>query len=392
MISDLAVAHVSTFSPRQCGLATFTADLAEAMDQLGRFKPSQVIAINHRGENLAYPPIVKAQIIQEDRTSYAQAAEFINGSPIDAVVLQHEFGIFGGTNGNYILTFLNNLTKPVITTFHTVLPNVDPHRKSLVQEIAAHSAAVVVLAHRGKEILTQVYKVAPNKIHVIYHGVPILDLPPGKTLKRKYGWEDRTLLCTFGLLHPGKGIEYVISALPSVVRKYPKILYLVLGQTHPEVYRRDGEAYRRKLENLVAELGLTDHVVFVNRYLTQEELLSYLRMTDIYITPYLDPQQISSGTLAYAICLGKVIISTPYIYAQEMLASGRGILVPFADAKALALALEEVLANPRKARQLSENAWTFGQRMTWPKVAEAYANLISDVVAVGAKATSKAGV
>jgi glycosyltransferase involved in cell wall biosynthesis len=362
------------------------------MDKLVRFRPSQVIAINHRGENLAYPPIVKAQIIQEDRTSYAQAAEFINGSPIDAVVLQHEFGIFGGTNGNYILTFLNNLTKPVITTFHTVLPNVDPHRKSLVQEIAAHSAAVVVLAHRGKEILTQVYKVAPNKIHVIYHGVPILDLPPGKTLKRNYGWEARTLLCTFGLLHPGKGIEYVISALPSVVRKYPKILYLVLGQTHPEVYRRDGEAYRRKLENLVAELGLTDHVVFVNRYLTQEELLSYLRMTDIYITPYLDPQQISSGTLAYAICLGKVIISTPYIYAQEMLASGRGILVPFADAKALALALEEVLANPRKARQLSENAWTFGQRMTWPKVAEAYANLISDVVAVGAKATSKAGV
>ncbi|MGB9886587.1 MAG: glycosyltransferase family 4 protein [Moorellales bacterium] len=386
MTTRLEVAYVSTFPPRQCGLATFTSDLTAAIDATGRLAPSQVVAINHRGQDLVYPAQVSQIIVQEDRSSYVRAANFLNRSRVDVVVVQHEFGIFGGTNGNYLLSFLSHLRKPVVTTFHTVLPNVDSHRKALVQEIAAHSAAVVVPAQKGKEILTQVYKIAPGKIHVIHHGVPVLDLPSKEELKERHGWQDRQLLCTFGLLHPGKGIEFVLQALPPVVEKHPEVLYLILGQTHPEIIRRHGEAYRNKLENLVTQLGLKNHVRFVNSYLSQEELLSYLQMTDIYITPYLEPQQISSGTLAYAVCLGKAIISTPYLYAQEMLAGGRGILVPFADAEAMAVALEEVLADPRKARALSHAAREFGRQMTWPQVAEAYVDLVHDVVAMGRQA------
>lgn len=391
MTPRLEVAYVSTFPPRQCGLATFTADLTAAIDASGRLKPSLVLAVTHRGQNLSYPANVKYQIIQEDRSSYVQAANFINRSKVDVVVIEHEFGIFGGTNGNYILSLMSNLRKPVITTFHTVLPNVDSHRKALVQEIAAHSAAVVALAHKGKEILTHVYKIAPAKIHVIHHGVPVLSLPPADVLKQRFGWAGRRLLCTFGLLHPGKGIEYVLKALPQVVKDHPDVLYLILGQTHPEVQRRQGETYRETLERLVAELHLEKHVLFVNRYLTQEELLTYLQMTDIYLTPYLEPQQISSGTLAYAVCLGKTIISTPYLYAQEMLACGRGILVPFADVGSLALALEEVLADPQKALELSRNARTFGQQMTWPRVAEAYIDLFYEIIAMSEQAPPQIG-
>jgi len=345
-----------------------------------------VVAVNHRGQDLTYPPVVKQILVQEERSSYVQAANFLNRSRVDVVVVQHEFGIFGGTNGHYLLSLLSHLRKPVVTTFHTVLPNVDSHRKALVQEIAAHSAAVVVLAHKGKEILTQVYKIAPAKIHVIHHGVPVLELPDASELRKRYGWQDRKLLCTFGLLHPGKGIEYALKALPPVVAKHPEVLYLVLGQTHPEVRRREGETYRSKLKDLVMALGLEDHVHFVDSYLSQEELLTYLHMTDIYLTPYLEPQQISSGTLAYAVCLGKTVISTPYIYAQEMLAGGRGILVPFADAQALGLALEEVLSQPAKTAALSRAAREFGRQMTWPRVAEAYMDLFHEVVATAQRA------
>lgn len=391
MTPRLKAAYVSTFPPRQCGLATFTADLTAAIDALGRLDPSLVVAITRRGQDLCYPTNVEYQIIQEDRSSYVQAANFINRSKVDVVVIQHEFGIFGGTNGNYLLSLLSNLRKPVITTFHTVLPHVDSHRKALVQEIAAHSAAVVALAHKGKEILTHVYKIAPAKIHVIHHGVPVLALPPADVLKQRFGWTGRRLLCTFGLLHPGKGIEYVLKALPQVIKAHPDVLYLILGQTHPEVQRRQGEAYRETLERLVADLHLEEHVLFVNRYLTQEELLTYLQMIDIYLTPYLEPQQISSGTLAYAVCLGKTIISTPYLYAQEMLACGRGLLVPFADAASLALALEEVLANPQKALELGQNARAFGQQMTWPRVAESYIDLFYEVVVTSEQAPPQVG-
>lgn len=391
MTPKLEVAFVSTFPPRQCGLATFTADLTQAIDTWQRLAPSLVLAVTRRGQHLRYPPQVKGEIIQEERASYVQAANFLNRSKVEVVVLQHEFGIFGGTNGNYLLSFLSNLRKPVITTFHTVLPEVDPHRKALVQEIAAHSAAVVVLAHKGKEILTHVYRVAPAKIHVIHHGVPVLSLPPAEVLKQRFGWADRQLLCTFGLLHPGKGIEYALQALPPVVQTHPRLLYLILGQTHPEVQRRHGEAYREQLHQLVSALRLEANVLFVNRYLSQEELLIYLQMTDIYLTPYLEPQQISSGTLAYAICLGKTVISTPYLYAQEMLAGGRGVLVPFADAASLSLALQEVLADPVKARELGDNARSFGRQMTWPRVAKAYIDLILQVVAMGEQAPPEVG-
>lgn len=379
-VPKLEAAYVSTFPPRQCGLATFTADLTAAIDELKLLKPSQVIAVTRRGQDPLYPPQVRRRIIQEDRSSYLAAANFLNNSKVDLVVIQHEFGIFGGENGNYLLPFLANLTKPVVTTFHTVLPEVDPHRRALVQEIAAHSAAIVVPAHKGREILTGIYKVVPAKIHVIHHGVPVLNLPPAEELKRRHGLDKRTVLCTFGLLHPGKGIEYAIKAMPELVNQYPDLLYLVLGQTHPDVLRHKGETYRNQLEQTVVSLGLREHVQFVNRYLSTEELLAYLQMTDIYLTPYLEPQQISSGTLAYAVCLGKTVISTPYLYAQEMLAHGRGILVPFGDAPALALALERVLAQPEWGQELGRNARVFGQQMTWPQVGEAYVDLFRQVI------------
>lgn len=376
----MQVACVSTFPPRQCGLATFAEDLVEAMDGLGKFPPVKVVAVSRRGVSYAYPPRVWREIIQEDRQSYLAAAQAINRSPVDLVLIQHEYGIYGGSNGSYILTLLASLQKPVVATFHTVLMQPHTHQRSLLQEIASTCSAVVVPAEKGREILVRQYKISPSKIRVIHHGVPPAPSCTRKSLEDKYSLHNRTILCTFGLLHPGKGLEYAISALPQVVSRHPEVLYLILGETHPEVKRHSGEAYREYLEGLVNELDLAGHVLFVNRYLSKEELLEYLSLADLYLTPYLSEEQICSGTLAYAVSMGKAVISTPYFYAREILANGRGCLVPFKDSQQLAESINFLLDNPQERERMQANAKEFGRRMLWPEVARQYTALFQEVL------------
>lgn len=371
----IQTAYVSTFPPRRCGLATFTQDLAEAVDGYNCFAPSMVIAVSDGDARYDYDGRVIWEIQQDDVNSYRQAAQYVNRSAIDLVVLQHEFGIFGGNGGEYILEFLSRVQRPVITTLHSVLPNPDPYRKGLVNEICRLSSSVVTMAQKGRVILHETYQVPLSKLHVIHHGVPACEVRPREELKEKYGWRGRKILSTFGLLSSGKGIEYLITALSRVARHHPEILYLVLGQTHPVVARLEGERYREYLQDLVGRLSLQGKVMFVNRYLDREELLQYLLLTDIYVTPYLNPEQICSGTLAYALSLGKAIISTPYLYARELLADGRGILVGFRDPEGLAEAVDLLLSQPERQLELEGKARQYGARMLWPEVARHYLDL-----------------
>lgn len=375
----MQVACVSTFPPRECGIATFAQDLTGAIDSLQQLPPIQVVAISKRGISYDYPPQVCYELVQEERGSYLTTASFLNHSQIDLVLIQHEFGIYGGTDGSYLLTLLAALEKPVITTFHTIQVQPPTRQRSLLQEIAAQSSLVITPAEKGRELLVRQYKISPSKIRVIPHGVPQPKTSSVQALRAKYDYQDQVMLCTFGLLHPGKGLEYVINALPALLERHPEAVYLILGETHPEVKRLEGEAYRNYLERLVSELHLEQNVIFVNRYLTKEELLEYLQMADIYLTPYISEDQICSGTLAYAVSVGKAVVSTPYLYAQELLADNRGCLVPFRDSAAISKALNHLLDQPGEREKLQARAREFGQQMIWPLVAQQYVAAVQEV-------------
>lgn len=379
--STVQTAFVSTFPPRQCGLATFTKDLVEAIDGLQRFPPAKVVAIGNLGTHYLYEKKVSFELLQEDPSSYPRAAAYLNNEKIDVVSIQHEFGIYGGTDGDYLLKLLRSLEKPVVTTVHTVLSHPDEHREMLMKEIAKKSAVVVVMAQIGARILVERYGIPKEKVRVIHHGVPVRENHNHSrmTLKAKLGLQGRKVLSTFGLLGPGKGIEYMIKAMKSVVSRHPEALYLVLGGTHPNIKFSEGEWYRDKLMRMVAELELHENVQFVDHYLTKEELLDYLEVTDVYVTPYVGREQICSGTLAYAVSLGKAVVSTPYFYASELLGKDRGILVGFRDPESIAWAVSMILSYPRLQRGLEENTRRFGSEMTWPKVAEQYQALFSQV-------------
>lgn len=383
-MAELQAAFVSTFPPRKCGLATFTADLMEAIAGLRVWPEPHAVAVTHADNPLEYDSRVKFEIIQEEESSYAAAAAWLNRAPVDVVMIEHEYGIFGGPNGAYILTLLRHLKKPALVTLHTVLPQPDKARADIIRALAAKSQGLVALAYKGRDLLVRRYGIPGDKIHMIRHGVPVAPAASAEELKAKYGLSGREVLCTFGLLHPGKGIEYVLEALPQVVRRHPETIYLILGQTHPEVKKHSGEAYREYLHGKVDGLGLAEHVRFVNHYLSQEELMEYVALTDIYITPYLDPEQISSGPLAYAVALGKAVISTPYLCARELLARGRGILVPFQNSAAIGTALEELLSSPARRAELAARAQAFGQTLSWPAVARSYVELLEQVVAEAA--------
>ncbi|BCV24003.1 glycosyltransferase family 4 protein [Gelria sp. Kuro-4] len=375
-MAQLQAAFVSTFPPRKCGLATFTADLMQAIAGLGVWPEPQAVAITHADNQLEYDHRVRFEIIQEEESSYAAAANWLNRTPVDVVMIEHEYGIFGGTNGAYVLTLLKHLKKPALVTLHTVLPRPDRARADIIRALAAGSEGLVVLAHKGRDLLVRRYGIPGEKIHMIRHGVPAAPAATAEELKEKYGLAGRTVISTFGLLHPGKGIEYVLEALPGVVRRHPEAVYLILGQTHPEVKKHSGEAYREYLHGKVDGLGLAEHVRFVNHYLSQEELMEYLKLTDIYITPYLDPEQISSGPLAYAVALGKAVIATPYLCARELLARGRGILVPFQNSTAIGTELAGLLADPARRAELAERAGAFGETLSWRAVAQSYVELM----------------
>jgi glycosyltransferase involved in cell wall biosynthesis len=370
-------AFLASFPPRPCGIATFTADLAEAIDQASPLSPaSQVIAINAGATAYAYGPRVRWTIERDDIQSYLQAAQAINASPVQMVSIQHEYGLFGGPFGEYVLAFLRRLEKPAVLTLHTVLERPDPAMRRLTEELAAAAAGVVVLAERAQRLLADYYpQVDLANVYFIPHGTPSVTYAPPEDFKKALGLEERTVLSTFGLLGPEKGIEYALAALPEVVRHHPNVLYLVLGETHPEVRRQQGETYRAFLEAQVSALGMQDHVRFYQRYLQQSELLQVLQATDVYLLPYLNPLQIVSGTLSYAVASGKSVVSTPFLHAQEVLSDGRGVLTRFRDSASLASAIIRLLDHPEQRLRMEQAAYRYGQHMRWPAVGQAYRQL-----------------
>lgn len=384
------LAIVSSFPPRECGIATFSRDLMNALEHphhLGNLtrltSPAPwVIAMNEAGQSYEYGARVHMTIDRDEFAQYLDAADCLSkDNRVQMISLQHEYGLYGGEYGSYILAFIEAVRQPVVTTMHTVLENPDPAMRRVTEQLINLSAAVVVLAHTARDILATYYPNADlSKVEFIPHGTPSVRREPTERYKRELGMDGYTVLSTFGLLGPDKGIEYAIRALPEVVKHHPDVLYLVLGQTHPGQRRHAGESYREMLTALVVELGLGDHVRFYNRYLSMKELLRFLRATDVYVMPYLNPQQIVSGTLAYAVACGKSVVATPFTYAREMLADGRGMLAGFRDAESIGQAVNQVLDNPALKEEVERRAFTHGQRMHWPAVGVAYCRLYQRVV------------
>ena len=382
----LHVALVSTSLPRQCGIATFTSDLARAMqtaDPKARFSWA---AINEENSIHPYGPQVRWRIRQRHPDSYRRAASEINASNVDVVSVQHEFGLYGiwgETFEDHLAPFLETLTRPLVTTLHTTLPDPSPTVKDAVRRIAAHSKALIVMASRGRTILEQEYDIDPGKVHVIPHGVPATEPHGRRRMKRLLRLQDRTIISTFGLVSPRKGLEHMVRAMAQVISTHPDALYLIVGKTHPELVRLEGEAYRNQLIALVHASGLDGHVAFVDEFLSQRDIVDYLLASDIYVTPYLDPNQITSGTLAYALGAGKAIVSTPYLYAEEVLADGRGLLVDFRNDGGLADAVLRILDDHELKCQLERDAYEYGRRMAWPFVGEQVMALLREVAFEG---------
>ena len=355
--------------PRQCGIATFTTDLTRAIVAEAPDVDCLVVAMNDPGAHYAYPPRVRFEIAEGDVSAYRRAADFLNVSSVDAVSVQHEYGIFGAKAGVNVLETLRELRMPIVSTLHTVLVEPNDGQRAVMDALIGLSERVVVMSTDGRDLLQRVHGVDPYKIDVIPHGIPTA---PERPSKDQLGVEGRSVILTFGLLSPDKGIEYVIEALPAIVAKHPDTVYVVLGATHPHIKQQHGEIYRHGLERRAAQLGVTDNIIFHNRFVEHEELLEFLGAADIYITPYLKEEQSTSGTLAYAVGCGKAVISTPYRYARELLADERGLLVPWRDSAAIAEAVIGLLDDPKKRIALQHRAAAFGRSMSWPIVARSY--------------------
>ncbi len=375
----LNVIYVSSYIPRKCGIATYTKDLTSAINLLNARSLAEILAVNHVEDELEYPWEAKFKIAYDDLSTYLSAAEYINQSHADIVSLQHEFGLFGGEAGEYILPFVEALKVPLVTTFHTVVSDHGGKYGEILRRIAQKSAAIVVMMEDVAESLEKNYGVPHDKIVVIPHGVPDTPFASSDSYKRKRQLGNRLVLGNINLLDSNKGIEYILDAVAEIKKTVPEVLYVMIGQTHPTVVKKKGEVYRQFLKKRVRELGISENVRFVNEYLPLKELIDWLKTLDIYITPYLDPQQVTSGALAYAIGVGKACISTPYIYSKEMLASERGILVPFRDSAAIADAVVRLVKNPELKSNIEANAYNFGRLMTWPNVGQSHLNLFRAV-------------
>ncbi|MBI4720768.1 MAG: glycosyltransferase family 4 protein [Chitinivibrionia bacterium] len=374
------IAFIGNYLPRVCGIATFTYDLAEAVaQQAGQKQPVIVTAMNDIPEGYSYPDRVKFEIRQGHQIDYSRAADFLNFSQIDVVCLQHEYGIFGGEWGSNLLALLRDLNRPLVVTCHTVIKETTPVQKEVFTEIAALATKLVVMSDRAVRFLQDIYGIDKNKIVVIPHGIHDVPFVDPSYYKDQFSVEGRRVLLTFGLLHRNKGIEYMLQALPPVVARHPKTMYVVLGMTHPNVLRHEGESYRLSLQRTVRELGLEQHVLFHPRFVELNELLEYLGAADICVTPYLNLDQITSGALAYAMGSGKAIISTPYWHAEELLADGRGVLVPLQDSKALTDAVMSLLDDEVALSAMRKKAYTYSRHMVWSNVARAYINLFDEV-------------
>jgi glycosyltransferase involved in cell wall biosynthesis len=373
------IAIVGSYVPRRCGIATFSHDLRAALEQCAPRINCQAIAVSDQPGAYRYPDEVRFEIDQHDAASYGEAATYLNASHIGAVSLQHEFGIFGGPAGAHIIEFVSRLHAPLITTLHTVLANPEDDQRRVMEELIQHSASIVVMAAKGRQILEDVYAVPADKIAVIPHGIPDHILTDSETAKHALGFGGRTLAMTFGLISPGKGIETMIAALPQLIRKNPELVYVVVGATHPQLRAIEGEKYRDGLCRLAAELGVGKHLHFIDQYVDLADLLQLLAACDVYVTPYLNEAQICSGTLAYAVGLGKPVVSTPYWHAQELLAEGRGMLVSFGDTQEMADAVGRFLTDPGVRRDAEQRAFALGRTMTWPAVARRYRGIMSDM-------------
>ncbi|HLO91317.1 MAG TPA: glycosyltransferase family 4 protein [Lentimicrobium sp.] len=377
----MKVAFIGTYPPRECGIGTFNRNLFNAIqcniDQQDQYE-GIVIAMNDHDRNYAYPDEVVYTIRQNSQEDYLQAAKYINVSGADVCLLQHEFGIYGGENGVYILPLLYRLEIPLVVTIHTILKNPSFNQKAVLQEICKMANRIVVMSHKAIDFLVEIYDIPESKIEYIEHGVPDIVFNQDET-KREFRLEGRNLLLTFGLISRNKGIETVIKALPRVIEKHPNLLYIVLGKTHPNVLRHSGEEYRIFLTKLINDLNLQRNVVLINKFVNQKELFKYLHASDIYITPYLNEAQITSGTLAYAVGVGSAVVSTPYWHATELLSDGKGILFDFNNSQALSDILIELLDNPEKRNQLRKKAYQHGTTITWPKTGARYYSVIMQV-------------
>jgi glycosyltransferase involved in cell wall biosynthesis len=371
------IAFVGDYVPRRCGIATFTHDLCEAVAAVSPASECMVGAVNDRPEGYDYSNRVRFELVEKDIDSYRRAADFLNFNNVEVLCVQHEFGIYGGQAGSHLLALLKEVRMPVVTTLHTVLREPNARQRQVMNDIARRSDRLIVMAHKGADFLREIYQVSGEKIDVIAHGIPDVPFRDAGFYKEQFGVEGKKVLFTFGLLGPAKGIEYVIEALPEIIRQYPDVVYLILGATHPNLLDTDGESYRLSLERLAEDRGVKKHVIFYNRFVSAEDLREFIGAADIYITPYLSEAQITSGTLAYVFGAGKAVVSTPYWHAQELLADGRGILVPFRDPLAIAGAVVAYLDSPAHFEETRRNAYDMGRGMIWPAVAKLYLDVFA---------------
>lgn len=366
------IAFVGDHLPRKCGIATFTSDLLAAVSAAYPQSQCLSVSVNDIKAGYEYPEVVRFEIEEQDLLSYLRAADFLNISNVDIVCLQHEFGIFGGPAGGHILALLRELRMPVVTTLHTILREPRADQRRVMQELIALSTRLVVMVERGRRMLQEIYHAPPVKIDVIPHGIPDVGFVDPTYFKDQFGVEGRVVLLTFGLLSPNKGIEHVLNALPSILAEFPEVVYIVLGATHPNELRENGEAYRLSLEILARKNKLEKHVIFYNQFVDLENLKEFIGAADLYITPYLNEAQITSGTLAYTFGAGKAVISTPYWHAAELLAEDQGVLVPFGDAAAIAREVIGLLRDDTRRHAMRKNAYRLGREMVWSNVAQLY--------------------
>lgn len=384
------LALIGSYTPRQCGIATFTTDLLQALSGARPDIEVAAIAMNDPGKTYEYPEEVVFQIAQDDLEDYVKCARFLEASGTELLCVQHEFGIFGGPAGAHLLELLEEVRIPVVATLHTILERPNAEQSAVMDRLARRATTLVVMSAKGKQLLQEVYGVPSSKVRHIHHGVPLPNPEAGNLLKIKHGLAGKTVLLTFGLLSPDKGIQHVIEALPSVVSEGVDVAYAVVGATHPHIRAHSGEAYRESLRDRAAALGVGDRVLFHNEFVTQSDLTGFLALSDLYVTPYLKEEQITSGTLAYAVGCGKAVVSTPYWYAAELLAEQRGVLVPWRDPDAIARAVIDLATDRAHRSAIESRALALGQSMRWPRVARQYWEAFDQVQSASALQTGRA--
>ncbi|VAW77982.1 Glycosyltransferase [hydrothermal vent metagenome] len=373
-----SIVLIGNHLPRQCGIATFTTHLLESIALNAPDKACWAVAMNDKSTGYAYPSQVRFEINQSQLNEYSLAADLCNLNQVDVICLQHEYGIFGGKRGSFIIELLRNLNMPVVTTLHTILKDPNLQDRHIMMQLAEFSDRLVVMSERSVEFLRDIYQVPEEKIALIHHGIPDVPFIESDAYKDKFGVSGKKILLTFGLLSPGKGIEVVIDALPEIVKAHPQTIYMVVGATHPHLKAEQGEDYRNSLHLRAKALGVADHIVFHDRFVADEDLLEFIGAADIYVTPYQNEAQIISGTLAYALGMGKAVVSTPYWHAQELLADDRGRLIPFRDPVALAREVIDLLDHPDECRAVQERAYRYGRKMIWSNVGRRYLDIFAE--------------